>query len=760
MPEESKACSHKVSQEGEERVLKVNCGGCVHSPSLEDNALCMRRTIDKIMEEGTITKIVFIQKQEYVYNSEQTALLTEIAKLIYRLTKEEEILSPENVGPSGQTCTRCFAGRKEFLRDLFYNDLKRDPIGAYKRVRDRIIEEGVRLKHPLFEECVQCERKFIKTLEYIKKELEKTKLIKRSLPFLNEHEEGDRAIYRKVFKPSIRPNFMYTQIASRYPTNAEEIDDYTLRDGSEVSILKTKEDVRYKYHLVPPEFRLTEPKYELLSKAREIVAEHKPKEEEFIDPTRTRNIFYNVEKDLLRDLSKSEQIDLSYKETEKLAKILVRYTIGFGLIEVLLKDRKIQDVNINAPVGKNKVTVIHADYGECVTNISLTDREVNSWATKLRMLSGRPLDQANPVLDARVNIPGGRSRVSVIQDPLSPQGLAYSFRRHREKPWTLPLFINNNMITPLTAGLFSFLVDGSRTMLIAGTRSSGKTSLMSALLVEIMRSSRIITVEDTRELPVSYLQKLNYDIQSMKVRSVITGAEGELSASEGIRTSLRLGDSSLIVGEVRSKEAQALYEAMRVGALANVVAGTIHGSSPYDVFDRVVNDLGVPRTSFKATDVIAVANPVKSASGLEKNRRLVQISEVRKYWDKDPLEEDGFADLMKYDAKEDRIKPTDTFTQGDSEVLKDIAGKVREWVGDWDAVWDNIVLRSKIKKRLVEVANQTGNKDLMEAKFVVESNDKFHEISEDIKKEVGSTEPGRVYSEWNKWLKSKIKENE
>ena len=72
----------------------------------------------------------------------------------------------------------------------------------------------------------------------------------------------------------------------------------------------------------------------------------------------------------------------------------------------------------------------------------------------------------------------------------------------------------------------------------------------------------------------------------------------------------------MIVGEVRSVEARALYEAMRVGALANVVAGTIHGASPYGVFDRVVNDLQVPITSFKATDIITVVNPVKSADGM------------------------------------------------------------------------------------------------------------------------------------------------
>ena len=120
-----------------------------------------------------------------------------------------------------------------------------------------------------------------------------------------------------------------------------------------------------------------------------------------------------------------------------------------------------------------------------------------------------------------------------------------------------------------------------------------------------MPKYRIIVIEDTLELPVDAIRKLNYDILRMKVRSSLLKESSEIGADEGIRTSLRLGDSSLIVGEVISLEAKALYEAMRIGALANVVAGTIHGASPYGVFDRVVNDLGVPVTSFKATDLRA-----------------------------------------------------------------------------------------------------------------------------------------------------------
>jgi hypothetical protein len=240
----------------------------------------------------------------------------------------------------------------------------------------------------------------------------------------------------------------------------------------------------------------------------------------------------------------------------------------------------------------------------------------------------------------------------------------------------------------------------------------------------------------------------------MKVQSAITQGESELTATDGIRTSLRLGDSALIVGEVRSKEAVALYEAMRVGALANVVMGTIHGDSPYSIYDRVVNDLKVPKTSFKATDIIIVSNPVKSASGIGKLRRLIQISEVRKEWEDDPLKEHAFVDLMVYNPVTDTLEPTDALIQGESVVLKSIASRVAEWVGDWDAVWENIQLRAKIKSKIVELGKE--NPELLEAETTIQANDMFHRISEDIFKKEGRSDPEKIYQEWEAWMTSKV----
>jgi hypothetical protein len=313
------------------------------------------------------------------------------------------------------------------------------------------------------------------------------------------------------------------------------------------------------------------------------------------------------------------------------------------------------------------------------------------------------------------------------------------------------------MINSFAAGLLSFLVDGSRTLLVAGTRSSGKTSLLGSLMLEIIPKYRIIVIEDSLELPIESLRKLNYDVLRMKVRSALLRTTNEVSADDGIRTSLRLGDSCLIIGEVRSVEAKALYEAMRVGALANVVAGTIHGASPYGVFDRVVNDLEVPTTSFKATDIIAVANPVKSPDGLHSWKRLMQISEVRKHWKKDPMEEKGFVDLVKYNVEKDELEPTDDLINGDSEIIKDVASNVRGWAGNWDAVYDNILLRAKIKEEIVNVSNKTGDLDLLEAPFNVLSNDAFHRISDKVREEIGLPLSKNVFPEWQSWLNKQIK---
>ncbi len=747
----------EIVREGGEAILRFNCESLNIIPSLEDNPLIMSRVVDELASSGTITKIVFNQRKDYEYDLNQVGLLKEIGVLFNTVVSNKEMFSYGKIA-SNPNCSSFANKWYQDLQIVVYSLLKSDPIGAYVELKRILRHERMHLEKVADQSTAAGIKNFMSIVMWLIRSFERTKLIGVALPDVAGYMLGDRSIYRKLFRPAIKPDFMFTKLMADYPTNGEEINSYLVNDDIEVTVFDVPGTVETLYHMMPPEFKLTEDKYEILDMARRVMAEHKPTKEEFVDPQRMREVFTHVGLDLIEELVKSRNVRMSHKEMNQLSEILVRYTVGFGLIEVLLQDEQIQDVSVNSPLGRIPLFVVHGEFGDCNTNIYPTIPESESWASKLRMISGRPLDEAHPILDTEIEFPGARCRVSTITEPLNPFGLGFSFRRHRDKPWTFPLFMHYKTINPIAAGLWSFLIDGNKTMLICGTRSSGKSSLLASILVEMMRRYRIITIEDTLELPTSPLRELGYNIQPMKVASAFASAEsGEMNAADGIRATLRLGDSALIVGEVRSKEAVALYEAMRVGAAANVVAGTIHGDSPYGIYDRVVNDLGVPKTSFKATDAVIIANPVRSADGLHKMRRVTQITEVRKFWEEDPMAEGGFVDLLKYNPGKDELDTTPDLINGDSEILKSIAGNVKEWATDWDALWGNVLLRAKTKEAVVNYAHQSNNLDLLEAPFVIKCNDQFHKVSEKIQDEVGSLDPKRIFEDWDVWVKREVK---
>jgi len=737
-------------REAGENVMYVNYLGAPFVPSIVDYPEVMSRTVEALSENSNISRVVFVQQRNYSYDFPQIRMLIEVSSMWSFLINQEKILYSEKLYFAKDKMSEIYT----FLNHIFNELFKMDPVRAYRELKMEYFMQKAMLEKGKGNES------YAKFLSRILIFIEKLEIIQLAQKFFEDYKIGDRKIYSELFRADIMPNFTFTRMIAQIPEDAEILKQYEIAQGydkSTVTILKFKNSGKLVYHLIPPEYALDEEHHMLLNLARNVLVEHRPSSEEFNDLERTRQVFFNVSRDLLQDLANSKGVVLSFSQLNKLATILVRHTIGFGIIEVLLQDEELQDVMINSPVSQSRIFVRHNEFDECSTNLIPSLEDADSWAAKFRMLSGRALDEANPILDTSLNLNEVRARVAIIQSPLSPGGLAYTLRRHRTNPWTLPLFLKMKMIDGLGAGLLSFLIDGARTFLIAGTRSSGKTSLLGALMLEIMPKYRVITVEDTLELATDAMRNLGYDILSMKVRSALVGETIEIAANEGIRASLRLGDSGLIVGEIRSEEAKALYEAMRVGALANVVAGTIHGASPYGVFDRVVNDLNVPVTSFKATDCIVVANPIKTPDGLHSWRRVLQITEVRKHWTKDPLEEGGFIDLMRYDVKQDKLLPTDDLINGESDIIKSIAGNVKGWAGNWDAVWDNIILRQKIKEETMKYAERMKMPQLLEAPFTVLSNNAFHQISDKVTEDVGLPVSEKVFPEWKSWVEREAK---
>ncbi len=450
------------------------------------------------------------------------------------------------------------------------------------------------------------------------------------------------------------------------------------------------------------------------------------------------------------DSAAQNKISLEKEEIRELAQIVARYTVGYGILEILLSDRNLTDIFLDSPIGQKPLYVVHSDFGQCQTNILYTSDEANALVSKLRAMSGRPFDESHPVLD--FDLQDLETRVALIGPPLAADGIAFAFRLHKMTPWTLPQFIDKKFLSPLAAGLLAFFIDTQSTTLVTGSRGSGKTSLVGSLILEIPQNARIIVQEDTMEIPVPYMKEIGFNIQRLKTRSPIgvSKIETEVAPEEALRTALRLGDSALIIGEVRSMEAKVLYEAMRVGAAGNIVLGTIHGDSAYSVWDRVVNDLGVPNTSFKATDVVVVARPIRFSGSLERHRRVVQITEIKKHWTEDPEREGALLDLMLYDARKDKIDLIEDNLK-DSELFE----KIHRTSGlTMEEMWKSIKMDANAKGFLVELKNKHDFPELLEAKHTVPCKNKLILLKEKSLQENGKVNYTEVLGKWKYWLRN------
>src|SRR3972149_692095 len=419
--ERNQTYSYEVRREGGEDVLYVNYLGAPYVPSLAESPDVMARTMDALSENPGVARVIFVQQKNYNHDLEETSMLLEIAQLYTYFAKQEKILSREKIG----TLEQFFSQRYNELFN-FLLLLKQDPLSAYAELRKVSINAKVFLDK-LGLGFRSDQENYIGFLERIYTLLENTVLIQKAMPYLGDYQKGSREIYEKILRPDVIPNFTFTRLISDLPEDAEIADQYEIFgenfDKSLVTILRKKDEPKLIYHLTPPENTLGEDQAWLLNTARKVLMEHQPKAEEFTDTERTRQVFFNISRDLLQDLSQSKGMKINYSDLNKLSTILVRHTIGFGLIEVLLQDKRLQDISLNAPISLIPLFVRHQDYDECITNIIPSQEDIDSWSAKFRLISGRPLDEANPILDTQLEIGKIRARIAIIQKPLSPDGL-------------------------------------------------------------------------------------------------------------------------------------------------------------------------------------------------------------------------------------------------------------------------------------------------------------------------------------------------
>ncbi|KAA0004205.1 MAG: secretion system protein [Thermoplasmata archaeon] len=718
-------CNYTTVKEGSLKVAVADCRGCGASSILD--ADCRRNIFEMLGNEANVGRLVLNHSLVKVFDGSSLSFLQELADFVRELKRYD-------LEKFGVKC-RSYAEKMEEIRQISSSD----PVKAFQMLRSEM--KSLRRKNFVSADRdeEECRRKYA---SFISEIFEKSSLSIRIVG-----SKDSEFYYREKMQPYVRPMFFDTYIKMVPPPDAVFIKKYEVRrEGGrslKVSLYSLSSRPEKLYFIIPPEYNLPLEELEILQSVKEKLVHHRPETSSFMEPENAREYFLRFAREKIGNVANRMGIELSREKLESLSDIFAKYTAGLGILEDLLLDEGIQDIYINAPVVNNPLHII-LNGEEYTSNIYFSEGDVEALSSRLRSLSGRPFSEGSPILDMGLDIYG--ARIAAISPPLTSKGVAFAIRRHSAMPWTLPKFIHYRMLSPMAAGLLSFLVDGQASILIGGSRGSGKTSLLSALLLEIPQRYRILTIEDTPELPVGQLQRLGYKIQSLITRPV-TAVEGGVDPETALRTALRLGESVLVIGEVRGGETKVLFEAMRVGAAGNLILGTIHGATTGDIFERIVHDIGVAPTSFKATDAVVIAAPIRIGGGMEKKRRVIQISEVTKSRWGEADAEKIFSDMMVYNPAKDEIEATDLLDMGQSEVVGKIA---REWGINIEKALENIALRARIRKKIAELGRVKN--ELLEAQSVRDCNNAFWVITEESRREHGIPDYEEVERKWMEWF--------
>src|SRR5271157_38251 len=173
--------SYETQREGGEEVLYINYLGAPFVPSIADSPEVMERTIDALIENPNVSRIVFVQQKNYNYDFKETSFLLEISQLYVYLIRQERILSKDKLTTGSD---QFFTKRYNDIFSVLYN-LKRDPIASYLDLRSNIVESKILLEK-LGPSYRIDQSNYIRLLEKVFTLLQNTKLIRELLNYLKD----------------------------------------------------------------------------------------------------------------------------------------------------------------------------------------------------------------------------------------------------------------------------------------------------------------------------------------------------------------------------------------------------------------------------------------------------------------------------------------------------------------------------------------------------------------------------------------------
>ncbi len=299
---------------------------------------------------------------------------------------------------------------------------------------------------------------------------------------------------------------------------------------------------------------------------------------------------------------------------EKFIYYLKRDFLGYGRIDILMRDPNIEDISCNGV--KTPIYVWHRRYESLPTNVSYdSEEELDAIVRRLAYRSGHQISIAYPILEG--TLPEGY-RIHLTLDEVSKRGNTFTIRKFRANPYTIIDLINFGTLSTEIAAYLWILIDNLRSIMICGATASGKTSLLNAIGMFIRPEMKVVTIEEVREL------RLHENWIPMVTRPSFQPGVEEVSLYDLLRSALRQRPDYIIVGEVRGEEAYTLFQAIAVG---HGGLCTIHADSVDAAIKRLLTKpMNIPKMMLPLMNVLILIRRVKL--GEEIARRVVAVEEI------------------------------------------------------------------------------------------------------------------------------------
>jgi len=392
----------------------------------------------------------------------------------------------------------------------------------------------------------------------------------------------------------------------------EELEFYPVNEPyAYVRVVYDNSTHEYTYTVLEPV--LSPAEMDLFSELKERIFERLDVNSRDIVPEFAKITLKKVTDDIIADYG----LTLTPVQRAKILYNMEKEFLGQGLIDPIMHDKYIEDISCDGV--NSSIFVYHARYESMKSNVVFTNAEdLDSFVTKLAQRAGKYISIAEPMLDATMS-DGSRIQMTLGQE-VTAHGSTFTVRKFREEPITPTDLIEWHTFSPLSIAFLWLAVETGKSLLLAGGTASGKTTALNAIALFIPPLAKIVTLEDTRELKLPHQ---NW-IPSITRASFDSDGKGEIDMYELLRAALRQRPEYILVGEVRGKEAQTLFQAMSTG---HVTYSTIHADSVASVVHRIENPpLDVPRNMLSALDLVCVQ--VQARVGGQRIRRNKQIIEI------------------------------------------------------------------------------------------------------------------------------------